>query len=55
MKRGAGDLDPGVLHVDLVFVYVRTGREVVHTDLLGAEQLAALLTGTVTAEALTLL
>jgi DNA helicase-2/ATP-dependent DNA helicase PcrA len=41
--------------VDASFVYVRTGREVLHTDLLGADELAALLTGRVTAEALTLL
>ena len=37
------------------FLYVRTGKEVVHEDLPGAEELAALLTGTVEIEPLTLL
>ena len=41
--------------VDASFVYVRTGREVVHTDLVGPEELVALLTGTVSAQPLTLL
>ncbi len=41
--------------VDASFVYVRTGREVVHTDLIGPDELAALLTPTVMTEALTLL
>lgn len=37
------------------FLYVRTGKEVVHEDLPGADELAALLTGTVEIETLTLL
>ena len=37
------------------FLYVRDGREVVHTDLPGEDELAALLTGPVEVEALTLL
>jgi DNA helicase-2/ATP-dependent DNA helicase PcrA len=41
--------------VSAAFLYVRTGKEVVHDDLPGAEELAALLTGTVEAEPLTLL
>jgi DNA helicase-2/ATP-dependent DNA helicase PcrA len=41
--------------VDASFLYVRTAREVVHTDLPGEAELATLLTGTVEAEALTLL
>ncbi|MGZ6792497.1 MAG: PD-(D/E)XK nuclease family protein, partial [Mycobacteriales bacterium] len=41
--------------VDAAFLYVRTGREVLHTDLPGEAELAALLTGQVEAEPLTLL
>ena len=37
------------------FLYVRTGKEVVHDDLLGEQELAALLTGDLEVEALTLL
>jgi DNA helicase-2/ATP-dependent DNA helicase PcrA len=44
-----------VEQVDAAFLYVRTGREVVHDDLPGAAELEALLTGPGTAEALTLL
>ncbi|MCW2600812.1 MAG: UvrD/REP helicase [Frankiales bacterium] len=41
--------------VSAAFLYVRSAREVVHDDLPGEEELAALLTGAVEAEALTLL
>ena len=41
--------------VSASFLYVRTAREVVHDDLPDEEELAALLTGTVEAEHLTLL
>jgi DNA helicase-2/ATP-dependent DNA helicase PcrA len=44
-----------VEQVDAAFLYVRTGREVVHDDLPGAAELEALLTGPGTAEPLTLL
>ena len=44
-----------VEQVDAAFLYVRTGREVVHDDLPGATELEALLTGAGTAEPLTLL
>ena len=37
------------------FLYVRTGREVVHDDLLGEQELVALLTGEVEVEVLTLM
>jgi DNA helicase-2/ATP-dependent DNA helicase PcrA len=46
-------VDPSA--VEASFLYVATGKEVVHTDLLGEEELAALLKGTTTTEALTLL
>ncbi len=41
--------------VDASFLYVRTGKEVVHADLPGEAELAALLTGEVETEVLTLL
>ena len=46
-------IDPAL--VSGVFLYVRTGKEVVHDDLPGAEQLEELLTGQSEAEPLTLL
>jgi len=47
----------GVDPADVVasFLYVRSGREVVHDDLLGQDELEALLTGRVEVETLTLL
>jgi DNA helicase-2/ATP-dependent DNA helicase PcrA len=41
--------------VSAAFLYVRSGHEVVHDDLPGEDELAALLTGSVEVEALTLL
>jgi hypothetical protein len=46
-------VDPAA--VSAAFLYVRSGREVVHDDLPGERELAALLTGAVEIEVLTLL